>query len=321
MSFGRDFRAGLLGTDYLRDFKHGERIFVADTMALAPKLKFLYHTYFGLNTTAIPYLRSIFSQQSQSQIGLLAKTVELPKIDTQTETLNQYNRTRIVQTGIKYNPLNITLHDDGNDVVRSLWRQYYMYYYGDAQGQTYQEGKRNVYDQSLNSYNWGLSGEAIGSGASPGVKPPFFSHITVYGMNKKSNVGYKLINPTISSWNHDTYDYSASNGTMEHSITIEYEYVEYLDASTQIPGFGGIDSYDTAASPLGQSGSTASILGTGGVLDSAVSILESDNIAEAILRTARTVNGIKTITSGGVFEEGQSVLKGILGISKTGIFK
>ena len=321
MSFGRDFRAGLLGTDYLRDFKHGERIFVADTMALAPKFKFLYHTYFGLNTSAIPYLRSVFSQQNQAQIGVLAKAVELPGFDVQTETLNQYNRTRIVQTGIKYQPVTITLHDDGNDVVRSLWRQYYTYYYGDAQGQTHQDGRRDIYDQGLRNYNWGYSGEPVDSSAPPGVKPPFFSHITVYGLDKKMNVGYKLVNPVIKNWKHDTYDYSAGSDTMEHTVTVEYEYVEYLGHSTVMPGFGNIDVYDTAPSPLGQAGSTSSILGPGGVLDSVAGIFESDNLLEAALKTARTIEGAKKIKKPGVKEEANAVLKDIIRNTKTGIFK
>lgn len=321
MSFGRDFRAGLLGTDYLRDFKHGERIFVADTMALAPKLKFLYHTYFGLNTSAIPYLRSVFSQQNQAQIGVLAKTVELPGFDIQTESLNQYNRTRIVQTGIKYQPVTITLHDDGNDIVRTLWRQYYMYYYGDAQGQTSQAGNRDIYDQSLRNYNWGYSGEPISSTASPGVKPPFFSYITVYGLNKKTNVGYKLINPVIKNWKHDTYDYSAGGEAMEHTVTVEYEYAEYLGHSTQLPGFGAIDAYDTAPSPLGQAGSTASIAGPGGVLDSIAGIFESDSLVEAALKAARTIEGAKKITKPGIKEETRSALTGIIRSTKTGIIK
>ena len=313
MSFGRDFREGLLGTDILRDAKHGERVFVADTMALAPRYKFLYHTYFGLNHAAVPYLRSIFTAQHQSHIGILAKSVQLPNFDVQTETLNQYNRSRIVQTGIKYQPVTITLHDDGNDTIRSLWRQYYMYYYGDSRnGMNDAKGNRNIYSQSQPNYNWGLSGESIGG--TPGVKPAFFTDITVYGLNKKSNVGYRLVNPMIKTWQHDTYDYSDSSKTMEHTVTVEYEYVEYLDttANTGIPGFAEPDSYDTAPSPLGQTGSTSSILGPGGAFDSAGRVLDSlasGDIFGAGLNAVRTWQGAKKITKAGTKEEVISAVK------------
>jgi len=327
MAFGRDFRNGVLGTDYFRDFKHGERVFVADTMALAPRLKFLYHTYFTLNT-AIPELRSIFPRTQQTQIGVLAKSVQLPTFDIQTETLNQYNRSRVVQTGIKYQPVTVVFHDDGSDLIRSLWRQYYLYYYGDSRTTRAEHGRRTVYDQQLNTYNWGLSGEPFRSSTEPGAKPPFFTDITVYGLNQKTNVGYRLVNPLIKTWQHDTFDYSESGGTMEHTVSIEYEYVEYLDSQVSVPGFADPATYDTSLSPLGQAGSTKSVLGPGGVLDSIGDVLtdlaEGDLIS-AVIGGVRTVRGAREITSGGLREEGKAVAKdvitSVLNGSRTGIFK
>ena len=47
------------------------------------------------------------------------------------ETLNQYNRKRLAQTKIEYNPVQIEFHDDGGDLVRNMWYNYFKYYYKD----------------------------------------------------------------------------------------------------------------------------------------------------------------------------------------------
>ena len=75
-------------------------------------------------------------------------------------------------------------------------------------------------------------------------------------------------------------------------MSVEYEWVEYLD-QTAVPGFGNPASYDNAPSPLGQAGSTSSILGPGGVLDSigdTLGALASGDLFEAALNAARTAN-------------------------------
>ena len=46
--------------------------------------------------------------------------------------MNQYNRKRIVQTKIKYDPVEINFHDDNRNLITSLWYDYYTYYYNDA---------------------------------------------------------------------------------------------------------------------------------------------------------------------------------------------
>jgi hypothetical protein len=86
----------------------------------------LFHVSFTINTDAIPYLRSagVFGNQERNDLSLLVKTAELPKYKMATETLNQYNRKRIIQTKIDYQPVTLTFHDDGGDNARKLWYYY-----------------------------------------------------------------------------------------------------------------------------------------------------------------------------------------------------
>ena len=209
--------------------------------------------------------------------------------------MNQYNRKRLVQTKINYNPSQIVFNDDNSDLIRNLWYQYYQYYYSDP---SYKYG--NVPNQSgalgvLSSplpiigtgYNtndayspnrqwehWGLSGQGYSNptlnslatslltGPASGQEP-FFNDITIYGLSQKTFAQYTMINPLITSWQHDTYDYSQGNQVMTHIMTIKYEAVKYYSGniggdtpSETVTGFADPAHYDTTKSPIATPGST-----------------------------------------------------------------
>ena len=60
--------ASLLSNVTLRDYTHAAKTFRTNSYQYAPKLKFLFHTYFTLNT----------SLGDQTNFGLLVKEVKLP---------------------------------------------------------------------------------------------------------------------------------------------------------------------------------------------------------------------------------------------------
>ena len=131
MAFGQDFLKAFFGNDYVRDYTHASKVFRSAGYENSPKFKFLFHVYFNLNTTEIPQLNNIFSTPDTSTIGLLVKTIDLPKFKLDTEVLNQYNRKRVIQKKIQYDPISVKFHDDGGDLIRTMWYNYYSYYYKD----------------------------------------------------------------------------------------------------------------------------------------------------------------------------------------------
>jgi hypothetical protein len=113
----------------LRDQQHAARLFSDDQFRLAPKHKFLYHVSFGINPGALLSVELL--QRHRNEINMLVKACDLPNITPQVETVNQYNRVKNTQYRIRYNPLNITFHDDNMGVINQLWQNYYNYYYAD----------------------------------------------------------------------------------------------------------------------------------------------------------------------------------------------
>ena len=297
MTWGQDFLQGFFGGQGLKDYAHASKTFRTNGYEYAPRNKFLFHCYFNLNTSLIPSLGAIFNN------------TEKPNIELSQKELNQYNRKRVVQKKINYQPVQVTLHDDGGDLIRNLWYNYYSYYYKDpnqAYGPPAQNGSigavqsqagftyntRDIYANDRVVNDWGYIGESFdqGSAGGPGLnsggdqnsgKPAFFKDITIYGMDQHKWAAYTLINPLIKSWDHDTYDYSQGSGIMQNSMTIDYETVKYYSGAiggvrpdSNVIGFGDPAYYDNIKSSLARPGSTQTVLGQGGLLDAGIGIVE-----------------------------------------------
>ena len=302
-NFGQNFLAGFTEVQNLRDYTHASKTFTSNAYELKPKFKFLFHVSFTLNTQQIPSLKSAFGGDDVVNLGLVVKTVDLPKFTIQTETLNQYNRKRIVQTKLKYDPVTVTFHDDSRDLVRKLWYTYFSYYYKDP-GQQYLApnntngslgalasrvagfgyNARDIYDKTrtANVNDWGYVGESYNDGtASASGKPPFFRDIRIYGMDQHRTSEYVLINPLITNWSHDQYDYAQGGGIMQNTMTIDYETVKYYGGAigssrpdTNVQGFADPAHYDTRLSPIARPGSNSTVFGQGGLLDAGQGILQ-----------------------------------------------
>ena len=313
----KDAAGAFFGSDFLRDYTHASKTFRPNAYQNAPKFKFLFHVYFQLNPTGLP----------ETNYGLLVKTVKLPSFNFETSTLNQYNRKRIIQTKIKYDPINIAFHDDNGNSIRRMWKGYYNYYYADgtkpqvvfngARGTTPTPqltgggGVAGATDATYNSRtqyqpsitgneSWGYQG---GTSDPTGQKIPFFKNITVFGFNQHNFVAYTLINPVITSFSHDTYDYAQGNGTMEHQMTVDYETVVYNEGaidgkspSNIVTGFGDEANYDRTLSPIARPGSNSNILGQGGLVDGvggAIKDFTDGNYLRAIQAAGTTYNTFK----------------------------
>jgi hypothetical protein len=300
MAFGQDFLKTFFGNDYLKDYTHASKTFRSNGYENSPRLKFLFHVYFNINTE-IPPLRQIYGAGESKVLGLLVKNVELPKYQIDVETLNQYNRKRLVQKKINYQPVRVGFHDDGGDAIRTMWYNYFAYYYKDPnqpyRGQPATNGSigpsqtkttgfsynnRDIYANDRYVNDWGYVGESYQDGTSSvSGKPPFFKDISIYGFNQHKFIEYVLINPMITEFNHDAYDYSMGDGIMENTMTVQYETVKYYSGAigrarpdTNAQGFADPNVYDTVQSPLSRPGGTQSILGQGGLLDAGIGIYE-----------------------------------------------
>jgi hypothetical protein len=228
----------------IKDYAHAARTFVDDSFRLLPKQNYLFHVVFNINTAALndPTL----TQKNRNEISMLVKSAALPTFTIKTETVNQYNRKKIVQLTHEYGPIAIKFRDDNANLVNSLWKAYYTYFFADpTSANSTGAYARNAYKpKPSNSY--GLDNKS---------QTQFFNHITIYQLHNHRYTSYKLINPIIQSWAHEGMDYTQVQAH-ENTMTIGYEAVAYDSGviDDQTPEGFGTAHYDTTPSPLTSAG-------------------------------------------------------------------
>ena len=226
----------------LRDQEHAAALFTVDQFRLAPKSKFLFHVAFNINPVALKNL--IIIQRYGNEINMLVKSVDLPNFKIEAEMLNQYNRKKVIQYQHKPVEIGIQFHDDNMGLINQLWQNYYSYYYADSTS----AGVSGAYNRNATR-----SSDFIPTpyGLDNGSTSPFFNYIKIYQMARHEYVCYQLINPVITSWNHNKVDY-ANNKPHDFDMKLLYEAVSYSVGAVTAgdPEGFGLEHYDTTPSPL-----------------------------------------------------------------------
>lgn len=294
-NFLSDFAGGLFAdSGYLRDYQHASRLYVDSAYGMAPKAGWSYFIEIGLNPAMSqgrsgPFkaLDETWYKKTRGKLGLVAKTCDLPRFTIGHETLNQYNKKTVIQNKITYNPINITFHDDMNNMTTNLWKNYYQYYYSDSRYQTaisggLTAGRTASLPEAYAPYSNTVDSSGIGQGGaltprrgySYGLNNlqtvPFFSFIRIFLLNRRTYTSVTLINPMITEWSHSQLDNTGTK-MLENKMTIAYEAVYYDTTNNKVtkgqPGFNEVH-YDQTRSPLraGKAGGLGGLLGGAGDL-------------------------------------------------------
>lgn len=125
------------GFFYEKSSRHVTYNFNQDSQALyrnQPRFPFEYYININLNNvgTAKDYISQFFNNPTWQQVMPLVKSVEMPSMKIETTPLNQYNRKRLSQTKIAYEPIKIVFHDVADGKTLKLWDMYYRYYFDDG---------------------------------------------------------------------------------------------------------------------------------------------------------------------------------------------
>jgi len=264
-----------------------------------PKTKFLYYVKFHLARS-----QTAGSTQGladwESGLGMVVKNVDRPRVSFETETLNQYNRKRVVQTTHKYEPIMFRFHDTVSDVVNRMFLAYYQFYYSDSKLET---GGTSIYDvvtpEGKDIGKWGFQPPADSSNYGY-----FFSHITVYQMFSGQYNKFELINPKIRDFNPDELD-SSSNSSSEIQMSFDYENIIYSPTATLDDALKtemGLTSgkYWNVETP-GYTGATYGIVNgdpSGDLLDAAGNVLKQNLASLVTGQGTQSVTGIISSVAG-----------------------
>lgn len=160
------------------------------------------------------------------------KSIDAPRFDIETETMNQYNKPRILPTKINYNPITITFWDDRSNKVNNFWRQVYNFYF--YNGIRVGEAEYAISDSNI------VTDPVQGnSGREPGYEKygyytgnkfqtmNLFSYMSLYMVSNLSCHRIDLINPYLQSMQHDQFSQEMSAELAQNTVTWGYENVVY----------------------------------------------------------------------------------------------
>lgn len=180
----------------LNDYDHASKFFRSNNYKFAPKHAFLFHVYFDINPTVV--------SPSTFELSMLAKQVSLPRMSVDTKAVNSYNATKIIQTKMRFEPINIIFHDDCADTVRNFWNGYMGHYWSEVN-----------------------SKPGYGGFSAPAKR--YLNKIHIYSLHNKKFSTVTLINPIIKSYAGSEHNMTAHTELMSVTMSIEYEGVVYND--------------------------------------------------------------------------------------------
>lgn len=290
-----DILHGLSTGPIVRDWQHANKIFVGNNYALSPKYSFLFHVAFDINHNI-----SRLTNDQMLQMGVLVKSVQIPKYSIETKTMNAYNRPNIVQQKIKYDPVSVTFHDDNSDVVRDFWYDYMSHYYRDTDYSKDTYLAPYKYNDTTGKKNfWGYQPASYDASSSNSER--ILNSIRIYSLHQKRFTEYILVNPIITGFQHGQHT-QGQQEFLENTMTLSYETVLYNYGSIAVDnepsGFATLN-YDKTASPLTpQGGGTNSILGPGGLASAVQGVSNSlaqggAGVAAAGLTAVRSFTKLK----------------------------
>ena len=175
------------------------------------------------------------SSNFRLKLGSLVRTATLPEVEFKTETKNAYNRKRIVNTGVEYQPVDIKVFDTINNEWLIMFMKYFTYHYMNPRNKSFDQDIREVgidpresrtSQQFINS-EFGASSEnqnwnSNAYGYNVNELANFFERIDYVLYHGNKGVQYSLINPVLTRFRTGEIDYSSSD-TMEFDMTFEYE--------------------------------------------------------------------------------------------------
>lgn len=224
---------------YMRDFKNAYRF---RPHVNPVRQQFQGYVNFVFNREIFPLLFAdgdANRTEFRTTIGSLVRTAELPSATFRTDTLNAYNRKKIVNTGVDYDPVSMTVYDTVGNEWLGVLMKYFAYHYmdprnkqqdaGDRDMQGGRSGASTVHGSSQNEFlnsAFGREGQSTfdsnAHGYNPNISAHFFERIDYVLYHGNKGVQYSIFNPVLTSFKPAAIDYTTSE-FRDFQMSFEYE--------------------------------------------------------------------------------------------------
>lgn len=161
--------------------------------------------------------------QADDQMWMLTDAVTLPGHRYVTQTLNQYNRKRVVQTKMDYDPIQLSIVDTVDNSFLKLLIAYNNYYYGSL-------GGGGSLSKTINEFKLDTTVDAdIDFGYRPVRHDTkyFFEELVIHREFANEDQQVRIIHPLIQSISHDQLSYASGADAVRWNMSLEYEGIHY----------------------------------------------------------------------------------------------
>ena len=217
---------------YARDFRNNYR-FRPDVNP--PRIKFEGYVNFVFNRDLASFL-PMENATFKTNISSLVRRAKLPQVQFKNIVKNQYNKKKIVMTGVEYTPIEISVFDTLNNEWLQVLMRYFSYLFMNPRNRN-ADGDRDVFMNTDSraetpASNFGFaskfrSGEA---GLNLQATKQFFERIDIIMYHGGKGVQYSMTSPLIQSFDFGDMDY-AINEFVEFTITCDYENFTTFDVA------------------------------------------------------------------------------------------
>ena len=146
------------------------------------------------------------------------ESVTMPGHSSRVSAQNQYNKKRLIQTGIDYTPVTMRVYDDRDAQVERFLKNASAYYYAGLM----QNNSRKFSDDIVGDNFSGTSGTS-GTGFVLREERYYFKSLKILRLNSTSDTNCIILrNPVISNIDGDTLNYSDS-GPVSYTLQIQYD--------------------------------------------------------------------------------------------------
>lgn len=176
---------------------------------ILPKPKFQFFVEFNIN----PFAKNLLNQEGvERRLSFMVKNADRPNLSYNQVELNQYNKKRLVTTGVQYGSMSMTLHDTVDEIAMKMVKDYNDFYYKDF------TNNPNLwrYDQTHNRNNTNVFGYNL---RGSGTDIYFYDSIDIYEFYNGYYTLYSLINPKIETATFGNNDMTTSEG---NEITLAF---------------------------------------------------------------------------------------------------
>lgn len=202
------------------------KVFGADNpmqpITAMPRSRYMYFARLVPNTQASTIFPWLLKLDTPDQgVSFKIRTIDKPKIELNAVELNQYNRKRWAYTKVEYQPVTIRMFDTVDNRPLQMWKDYFIYYFGDSRA-----NKSILMGDQVTNSNFN---DGTGWGLRPMAEDlSFFSRLELYSLFGRKYTLTTYLNPKITMIDWQQYD-SSSSEPDDLAITLRYEAIEYSE--------------------------------------------------------------------------------------------